>query len=109
MKTINGIKIFEDIKEIVDPAHSCLVVWDVQNGLVDKIFNKDEFMANIRNLIEKLRPKMPVVYTLITPWPKNFNSSWRCYSMMRFFHVKNMDELILLWPSVQKSGKYLRA
>ena len=42
MKIINGIKIFEDIREIVDPKHSCLVVWDVQNGLVDKIFNKEE-------------------------------------------------------------------
>ena len=93
MKTINGIKIFEDIKEIVDPSHSCLIVWDVQNGLVDKIFNKVEFMANIKNLIEKLRNKMPVVYTLITPFPKDFNSSWRCYSMMKRFNVKDMDKL----------------
>ena len=31
MKTVNGVKIFESIKEIADPAHSCLVVWDVQN------------------------------------------------------------------------------
>jgi nicotinamidase-related amidase len=93
MKIINGIKFFEDIKEIVDPRHSCLVVWDVQNGLVDKIFNKQEFMANIKNLIEKLRNKMPVVYTLITPPPKDFNSSWGCYSMMRRFNVKDMDKL----------------
>jgi nicotinamidase-related amidase len=93
MKLINGIKIFENIKEIVEPAHSCLVVWDVQNGLVDKIFNKDEFMANIKNLIEKLRNKMPVVYTLITPPPKDFNSSWRYYSMMRRFNIKDVDKL----------------
>ena len=92
MKIMNGINFYEDIREIVEPSHSCLVVWDVQNGLVDKIFNKEEFMANLRKLIEKLRPKMPIVYTLITPWPKNFNSSWRCYSMMRFFHVRNMNE-----------------
>lgn len=92
MKIINGINFYEDIKEIIRPDHSCLIVWDVQNGLVDKIFNKEEFMVNLKRLIEKLRNKMPVVYTLITPLPKNFNSSWRCYSMMRFFHVKNMDE-----------------
>jgi nicotinamidase-related amidase len=92
MKIINGINFYEDIREIVEPSHSCLVVWDVQNGLVDKIFNKEEFMANLKRLIGKLRDKMPVVYTLITPYPKNFNSSWRCYSMMRFFNVKNIDE-----------------
>jgi len=93
MKIINGIKFYDDFREIVERSHSCLVVWDVQNGLVDKIFNKQEFMTNLSNLIEKLRYKMPIVYTLITPWPKDFNSSWRCYSMMRHFNVKNMEEL----------------
>ena len=93
MKIINGIKFYEDIREIVDPSHSCLVVWDVQNGLVDKIFNKEEFMDNLRNFIERLRNKMPVVYTLITPPPKDFDSPWRCYSMMRRFNIKDMDKL----------------
>jgi nicotinamidase-related amidase len=93
MKIINGIKFYEDIREIVDPSHSCLVVWDVQNGLVDKIFNKEEFMDNLKNFIEKLRNKMPVVYTLITPVPKDFDSPWRCYSMMRRFNIKDMDKL----------------
>ena len=36
---------------------------------------------------------MPVVYTLITPLPKDFNSSWRCYSMMRFFHAKDLKQM----------------
>ena len=93
MKIENGIKIYENIAQIVDPSHSCLVVWDVQNGLVDRIFNRQEFMVNIAHLIEKLRNKMPVVYTLITPLPGSFNSSWRCYQMMRFFNVKNLSQM----------------
>jgi len=40
MKIINGIKYYEDFGEIVEKSHSCLIVWDVQNGLVDKIFNE---------------------------------------------------------------------
>ena len=40
MKNINGITIYENLKEIIDPKHSCLVVWDVQNGLVERIFNR---------------------------------------------------------------------
>jgi nicotinamidase-related amidase len=70
----------------------------VQNGLVDRIFNKDEFMANIKKLIESLRGKMPVVYTLITPPPKDFNSSWRIYSMMRRFNIKDVDKLPVFMP-----------
>jgi hypothetical protein len=40
MKSIHGICIYENLKEIVDPAHSCLVVWDVQNGLMERSFKK---------------------------------------------------------------------
>jgi len=93
MKKAHGIKVYGNLREIVDPEHSCLVVWDVQNGLVDRIFNKDEFMFTLRNFIGKLRNKMPVVYTLITPLPRKFISSWGCYSMMRRFNVDNMDKL----------------
>jgi hypothetical protein len=39
MKKINGSIVYESLREIVEPDHSCLVVWDVQNGLVDWIFN----------------------------------------------------------------------
>ena len=93
MRVENGIKIYENLGEIVDPAHSCLVVWDVQNGLVDRTFNKEEFLANLKNMIEKSRNKMPIVYTLITPLPEKFNSSWRCYQMMRFFNVKSLSQI----------------
>jgi len=93
MKTMHGIKVYENLTEIVDPVHTGLVVWDVQNGLVDKIFNKEEFLASLGNLVGKLRGKMPVIYTLITPPPKEFSSSWRIYSMLRRFNVKHMDDL----------------
>lgn len=93
MNIENGIKLYESLAEIVDPRHSCLVVWDVQNGLVDKIFNKQEFLSNLGALISKLRDKMPIVYTLITPLPGDYNSSWRCYQMMRFYNIKNMQQM----------------
>jgi len=88
-----GISVYEDLAEIVDPSHSCLVVWDVQNGLVDRIFNKEEFLTNLKDLVENLRQKMPVVYTLITPPPRPFQSSWYLYNMMRRYNVKEIDKL----------------
>jgi nicotinamidase-related amidase len=69
LKNINGVIIYENFQEIVDPKHSRLVVWDVQNGLVDRIFNKDEFMAALKPFIDKLRGTMLVFYTLNLPLP----------------------------------------
>ena len=89
----NRVAVYQTLAEIVDPAHSCLVVWDVQNGLVDRIFNKEKFTGNLNALIHGLRGKMPVVYTLITPAPKGFQSSWSLYFMMRFFKVKDIDKI----------------
>ena len=89
----NGIVVYENLAEIVNPAHSCLIVWDVQNGLVDRIFDKEKFIGNLKTLIHDLRGKMPVVYTRITPPPKGFQSSWFLYSMMRRFNVKEVDKI----------------
>ena len=93
MINADGVIVYEDLAEITDPNHSCLIVWDVQNGLVDRIFNKEEFLGNLKPLVETLRNKMPVVYTLITPLPRKFQSSWGIYSMMRRFNVKEVDKL----------------
>jgi nicotinamidase-related amidase len=89
----NGINIYEELAEIVDPKHSCLVVWDVQVGLVNRIFNKEEFIGSLKGLVEGLRTKMPIVYTLITPPPMEFRSAWSIYSMMRRFNVREISKL----------------
>ena len=93
MKKRNGIILYESLREIVEPEHTGFVVWDVQNGLVDRIFNKEEFMTNLKNFIEKLRSRMPIVYTLITPMHRDFTSSWSYFSMMRRFNVDDINKL----------------
>jgi len=93
MKNADGVTIYEDLPEIVDPKHSCLIVWDVQNGLVDRIFNKGEFINNLKRLTGSLRGKMPLVYTLITPAPRKFQSSWHLYALMKRFNVKDIGNL----------------
>lgn len=100
MKTVNGIEIYEELREIVSPEHTCLVVWDVQNGLVDRIFNKDEFKGNMARLLAGLRGKMPVAYTLITPPPREFASGWSLYSMMRRYNIQDPAKL----PSFMAPG-----
>ena len=94
MITTNGIAIYQELPETVNPAHSCLVVWDVQNGLVDRIFNnKEEFLGNLKPLVDHARKKMPVVYTLITPPARVFQSSWALYQMMRRYKVDDVKNL----------------
>ena len=88
MKTFNQVEIYESLKETIQPSHSCLVIWDVQVGLVNRIFNKDVFMNSLKTLVNGLRGKMPVVYTLITPLPQAYQSGWNLFSMMRRFQVE---------------------
>lgn len=93
MKIFNQVVIYENLKEIIDPSHSCLVVWDVQDGLVNRIFNKDAFLISLKLLVDGLRGKMPVVYTLISPLPQVYQSGWNLLSMMRRFQVNDPSKL----------------
>ena len=102
MKDAHGIRVYENLAEIVDPSHTCLVVWDVQNGLVDRIYNKSEFISTLKPFIGALRGRVPVFYTLITPLPGQFASSWFTYSMMRRF---NVDEVSKLPPFMAPGSK----
>jgi nicotinamidase-related amidase len=71
---------FDTIQDILDHKHTVLVVWDVQNMLVENIFNKDEFLSNLHQLISTARKmQMPVIYTKITPLPEQFESPARKY------------------------------
>ena len=93
MQNINGIQIYDKLPEIVSPEHSCLIVWDVQNGLVNWIFNKEQFLTNLKYFIEKIRGRMPIVYTLITPPSRNFTSAWHFFAQMKRFKINDVNKL----------------
>jgi nicotinamidase-related amidase len=86
--------LFTDLKEIVEPKHTCLVVWDVQNALVNSIFNREQFLKSLKSLIEAARKnKVIVVYTKITPLPVSAESPWRVYMTMKRFGVDDPAKL----------------
>ncbi|WP_338598410.1 isochorismatase family cysteine hydrolase [Sulfolobus tengchongensis] len=63
----------EEIKKFINRSNSVLVVWDVQETLVNSIFNKDEFIKKLKELIDSARTyNVPIVYTMITPYPERF-------------------------------------
>jgi nicotinamidase-related amidase len=60
-------KIYTELQEIIAPEHSALIVWDMQNRLVNRVFNRDEILNSVDALIQTARKvQVPVVYTKIT-------------------------------------------
>jgi len=74
------MEITKEIKEILNPEKTLVLVWDVQNRLVNNIFNKDDFMAHIGAVLTSAREsKVQVVFSKITPLPPKFESPVRKY------------------------------
>jgi nicotinamidase-related amidase len=62
-----------NLREILNPKGSALVVWDVQQGLVNSVFNREEFTKALNVVINAARRvKVPIIYTKITPFPQGF-------------------------------------
>ncbi len=72
----------EEIAHYLKPETTALVLWDIQKMLVDSIFNKEEFLANVKEVAAAARRKnIPVFSTRITPLPERFESPARKYMM----------------------------
>jgi nicotinamidase-related amidase len=101
MKTLGKMIIFESIKEIVNPEHTALVLWDCQNGLVSRVFNHDEYLLNLKGLLTTARShKIPVIYTKITSLPAGYQSAWNIYQSMKRFNVGDPSKIpIFMKPS----------
>jgi nicotinamidase-related amidase len=101
MKTLGKLAIFENLKEIVNPEHTALVLWDCQNGLVDHIFNKEDYLGNLKTLLAAARrQKIPAIYTKITPLPAGYQSGWGIYQAMKRFGVEDPAKI----PVFMKQG-----
>jgi len=69
---------FSSYEDLFKPKTSALIVWDVQNMLVQHIFNKEQFINSLNNLINSARSlNIPIFYTKITPLPERFESPIR--------------------------------
>jgi nicotinamidase-related amidase len=65
----------EILKEIRYPEKTALVIWDVQNVLVDRIFNRAEFLSKVNELVVAARKHaIPIFFSKITPLPERFES-----------------------------------
>jgi nicotinamidase-related amidase len=86
--------IYLSLKEIVDPGHTALVVWDTQEGLVDSIFNRKQFLASLKSFIAAARNNhVPVLYTKITFPPNGYESPWRTFMLMKRYDIDTIDKI----------------
>jgi len=78
------MEIDNELKEILNPGKTVLLVWDVQNMLVQNIFNPDTFMTNTKRVISLAKElKIPVIFSKITPLPQKFESPTRKYFLKK--------------------------
>jgi len=69
-----------ELLEILNPNKAVLLVWDVQNMLVQNIYNTNEFLNNTKQLIDLAKKNaVQVIFSKITPLPANFESPVRKY------------------------------
>ncbi|MBI2831478.1 MAG: cysteine hydrolase [Chloroflexi bacterium] len=99
-------RIYTEMPEVIAPEHSMLIVWDVQNALVNRAFNKNEILRPISALLQAARKiQVPVVYTRITPLPPRFQPPAAVAGQMRRMGVKDVKLLRSLFgddPSMKE-------
>jgi nicotinamidase-related amidase len=84
MLQIGNKVVYDTIEEFIDPSRSALVVWDVQNMLVNRIFNRDEFTNNLNFVVNLARrANVPIFFTRIQILPKRFESPARLYTLSK--------------------------
>ncbi len=94
MKDQRQLELYRKLKEIVDPKHTALVAWDVQNALVNSAFNKDAFLNNLEIFMDTARKNnIPIIYSKILRLPIKFESSWRIYMLMKRLGVDDPTNL----------------
>jgi len=84
MLKIGNKVVYDTIEEFIDPSRSALVVWDVQNMLVNRIFNRDEFTNNLNFVVNLARrANVPIFFTRIQILPNRFESPARLYTLSK--------------------------
>src|SRR5208337_3805143 len=85
------MEISKEIKEFLHPGKTTLLIWDVQNRLVQNIFNPETFLAKNKEVIGIARHhKIPVIFSKITPLPDRFESPVRKIFRTRFASMKEV-------------------
>jgi nicotinamidase-related amidase len=74
------MEINEELKDILTASKTAVLVWDVQNALVNNIFNTEVFLEKTNTIIATARElAIPIFFSKISPLPVKFESPVRKY------------------------------
>lgn len=96
MFEFEGRQIPSDLSEIVNPRHTVLLVWDMQNDQAGGSFNKDALIRNAPPLIAAAaRTGIKTIYTRQTPYLwRDESAAW----IRRFMKAEQVDHPSKLKP-----------
>jgi nicotinamidase-related amidase len=64
-----------DLKPLINSKNSALIVWDVQEALVSLIFNREEFVSKLVEIVSGARARgIPIIYSKITLLPERYQN-----------------------------------
>lgn len=92
------MEITDEIKDILHPSKTVIMVWDVQNRLVQNIFNTEAFLSTNHKLLAAARKSgVTVMFSKITPLSEKFESPVRKILFKnRFSNLKNTPDALEL-------------
>jgi nicotinamidase-related amidase len=86
--------VYNTSEEILDPSHTALVLWDVLQAFTKMIFNYDEFITNLKALVQVTRgSKVPIFFTSLQMLPTRFESSAILYTLSKLGFDKLFEGL----------------
>jgi nicotinamidase-related amidase len=94
MQKIGERIVYNTNKEILEPSHTALVVWDVIHAFTNIIFNKEEFSRNLNSVVESARnSNIPIFFTTNQLLSKRFESSVIIYTFGKRGFDRLFDQL----------------
>lgn len=95
MKALGKSPMYDSMKEILNPGHTALVIWDIHTDFVNTTFNKEEFLLSLKSIIKAARANnVPIIYARIAPLPRDYESPWRIYMQMKRDGVDDPEKLL---------------
>jgi len=93
-----GMEILEQFKEVVDPKHTALLLWNFSSRAVSRCFNGAAMLANTRALVAKARESgVRLIYS--KPGPVDWNNVGAPMIRMRMKQMRISDPAALPVPA----------
>jgi nicotinamidase-related amidase len=94
MKSANGVEIPETLRELVNPKHCALIVYDMQVGILRQIKNGGSITAGVKQVLDVARTAgMRVFYTRHLSLPRRLMGMSQLRQAMAWQRVDDPEKV----------------